>query len=345
MNNVTIKSVLEAIKSYIEEKTWDKVYFKSIGNDNGFENLFKHIAPVIADKFKGIKIDIIGGHHFPDVNIIIADKKYGVELKSSQKGTWIVPGNSIFESISEDDYEQIFVMFASRRKDTITKKFIFKYAIKYKEYWQSTSNISVTHSPRFIINMDTASTVFSSVAEYIKFRDMTNEEKALFAQKILRERADGIKWYIAPDIDSIKVTNFSELTKERKQELITELFVLFPTDILRKRNEYSRCTNYLIDKYYIYSKNLRDVFSAGGRLEINGVFLPQTLRTFIEYEPSIKELIENANEDFQLVAYSCWGIVKKIDFYSDFQLVVDNWVKTEFKKELSELQVSSIFDL
>lgn len=343
--SITIEKVLDYIKDYIESQTWEEHYFKSKGNDNGFENLIESIIPEIEKQFKNVEIKLISGHHFPDMDIFIDDTKYGVELKSSQKGVWTIPGNSIFESISEDDYSEIFVMFGSRKKDPSTKQFVFQYKIKYKKYWKVTSSIAVTHSPRFIINMDSERGVFASLSEYDEFRKMSDDEKATFAQKILREKADGVKWYVAPDAESVQVTNFSELTQKRKDELLTELLVLFPTDVLRKRNDYTRCINYLIDKYYVYSKSLRDVFSAGGRIDKNGVLIPQTLQTFLRYQEAIEFVLKTANDDFKQVAYSCWGILPKQDFVSDYHLVVDNWVNKEFQEELSKLKITSIFEL
>ena len=276
-----VEAVLYFIQSYIESKIWDEKFFKSKGNDNGFENLMDFIIPKIKSQFPEIGIELITGHHFPDMNILIDNQKFGVELKSSQKGTWTIPGNSIFESISENDYKEIYILFGSRKKDTATKKFVPQYNVKYRKYWQATSSIAVTHSPRFVINMDAKEGVFSNLEEYEHFRKMPDEEKASFAQKILREKADGVKWYVAPEVDSIKVTNYSDLSNDRKYELLTELFVLFPTDVLRKKNDYTRCMNYLIDKYYIYSKSLRDVFSAGGNIEKNGFLINNTLKKFI----------------------------------------------------------------
>lgn len=343
--NVTIEEVLNSIKNYIESNTWKEIYFKSKGNDNGFEKLIEFIIPDIEKQFSGVTINLISGHHFPDVDIVINGIKFGLELKSSQRGLWAIPGNSIFESISEDNYSDTYLMFASRKKDPSTKQFVFQYEIKYKKYWEVTSSISVTHSPRFIINMDSQDSVFNSLLEYDEFRKMSNESKATFAQRILREKADGVKWYTSSEVESIKVTNFSDLSNDRKKELITELLVLFPTDVLRKRNDYTRCTNYLIDKYYIYSKSLRDVFSAGGKINKNGVEIPQTLQNFLNHINSIQNILEHANDEFKKVAYECWGILPKEDFLSDYQLVVDNWIGKEFKNELSQLKVTSIFDL
>lgn len=342
---LTIETVLDTIKNYIESKIWDEKYFKSKGNENGFENLLEDIIPTVESQFCNLKIHLISGHRFPDIDIFIDDVKYGVELKSSQKGIWSIPGNSIFESISDENYSEIFVMFGSRRKDPVTKTFVFQYEIKYKKYWEATSSISVTHSPRFIINMDSEQTIFTSLMEYNNFRQMSDEDKAKFAQKVLREKTNGVKWYVAPEVESVKVTNFSELSNERKKELLSELFVLFPTDILRKRNDYTRCTKYLIDTHYVFSKSLRDAFSAGGKININGVLLPQTLQTFLNYKISIDNILSKANDEFKEVAYDCWGILPKNDFVSDYKLIVNNWVNEEFQEELKQLEIFSIFDL
>lgn len=95
--NVTIEEVLNSIKNYIESNTWKEIYFKSKGNDNGFEKLIEFIIPDIEKQFSGVTINLISGHHFPDVDIVINGIKFGLELKSSQRGLWAIPGNSILK--------------------------------------------------------------------------------------------------------------------------------------------------------------------------------------------------------------------------------------------------------
>ena len=73
--------------------------------------------------------------------------------------------------------------------------------------------------------------------------------------------------------------------------------------------------------------------------------MPQTLQTFINHKQDIALVLENSNEEFQRVAYSCWGMLPKTNFISDYRLVVDNWISQEFKNELAKLGLKSIFDL
>ena len=170
--------------------------------------------------------------------------------------------------------------------------------------------------------------------------------KALVIKRLLHAICfKNLKWYTSSEVESVKVTNFSDLSNDRKKELITELLVLFPTDVLRKRNDYTRCTNYLIDKYYTYSKSLRDVFSAGGKINKNGIEIPQTLQNFLNHINSIQNILDNANDEFKKIAYEYWEMLPKEDFSSDYHLVVDNWIGKEFKNELSQLNVTSVFDL
>ncbi|WP_143054393.1 hypothetical protein [Granulicatella balaenopterae] len=322
-------TVLEFIKQHVEGNIWPDRFFISKGNNNGFETLIESIIPDIEHKFSDVKVNFISGHHFPDVDITIDNQKYGLELKSSQRGSWIVPGNSIFESISEHDYSEIYVLFGKKE----TKNNERKYEVKYCEYWQATSNIAVTHSPRFIINMNTTDSVFNTQDTYNQFRNMNESEKAQFAQQILRSKVTGTKWYITPQSDSVEVTNFNTLSKDIKLNLMTELYILFPNDLLKKRNNYSRSVKYLIEKHYIYSNNLRDVFTAGGQDNINGVLLPKTISIFISLKTEISLALEEASEEFQKTAYEYWNIVPSGNFKQDYLSLVYKLLEKEFNDE------------
>ena len=90
-------------------------------------------------EFQGIKLEDIRGHKFPDFILNYNNKKYGVEIKSSEKGNWTIPGNSVFENT--------FVFFGSFKE----KENAFK--VKLTEYWKAVKDIKVTHSPRFEISV------------------------------------------------------------------------------------------------------------------------------------------------------------------------------------------------
>ena len=162
---------------------FDKKYFKSNGNSNGFEKLFdENIIDYLKVKYQheNISFNLITGQHFPDMDIIIDRNKYGVELKSSQQGEWSIPGNSTLESQTDDDYNMIYLIFGSRTTDD------YKYEILYDEYWRVASQIKVTHSPRFIIDMKAQQTVFKDNDDYEEFRCKDKRNKSKFLRAPLK---------------------------------------------------------------------------------------------------------------------------------------------------------------
>src|SRR3989344_6091119 len=83
-----------------------------------------------------------GTHAFPD---IIANKYFGVEVKMTVNDHWTSTGNSVLESSRIEDVERIYIMFG---------KFGEKFDPRYRLYQECVPEISVTHPPRYRINMD-----------------------------------------------------------------------------------------------------------------------------------------------------------------------------------------------
>jgi hypothetical protein len=94
----------------------------------------------IQTEFKG-KIKLISGLKFPDITV---NDIYGVEVKTSQGSTWETLGNSVVEGNRIPNITNIFLLFA---KLSTPIQFICKL------YQDCLSDIRVTHSPRYQINM------------------------------------------------------------------------------------------------------------------------------------------------------------------------------------------------
>ena len=86
--------------------------------------------------------ELISGKHFPD---IIANKFFGVEVKSTEKDHWFSTGGSILETTRNKDVEKIYMTFGKMGGNPI--EFLSK------PYAQCLSEIAVTHSPRYKIDM------------------------------------------------------------------------------------------------------------------------------------------------------------------------------------------------
>lgn len=261
---MNIYDILELIKIKIENlNPVPAEYLISRGNTNGFEELVPVIVEEIISEI-GEKVELKSivhyGKHFPDMELWLNGTRYGLELKSRNNGSWDVPGNSVFESVGDQDYEDIFLLFGSHKKG------IPQIKIKYKHYWEATAGISVTHSPRFKINMNATESVFSTVEDYKNLQNMTEEDKVLFLQEYLRDNTYGLKWFIPPAPDTIKPTHLNSLSDKVKSQIVSEVLILFPQDLLKsKGNVYTRTTEHLLISYFYYSHSLRDFFSAGGQ--------------------------------------------------------------------------------
>ena len=111
-------------------------------------------------------------------------KKYGLELKSRKKSQWTTNGNSVFESITDEDYSEIYLLFGSLNNDESA------YQVQYKPYWEVTTGIAVTHSPRFKIDMraEITDSVFKDSDEYFKLREMTEPERIAFFAGISKKK-------------------------------------------------------------------------------------------------------------------------------------------------------------
>ncbi|MBF6977909.1 hypothetical protein IU403_01985 [Aerococcaceae bacterium zg-BR22] len=336
-----IIDILEKIKLEIESlNPIDKKYLVSKGNQNGFELLVPLIAEKIKISFNDTSVfdyTVHLGHHFPDMDLYVNGKKYGLELKSRNNGSWDTNGNSVFESITDDYYDDIYILFGSKEPH------VDHILIRYNLYWKVTSAINVTHSPRFKINMNSESSVFSSADEYYSLRDKDDTEKAAFLQNYLKENTTGVKWFVPQDTStgSIKPTSLNSLSTEIQNQVKAQILVLYPQDIITTtRASYHRAHEFIISTHYYYSSSFRDFFSAGGKWAYNNILFPQSVGTYFKLSQTIKNILLTANDDFKDLAYSSWKDLNlnlsRESFINDYKIVIDYIGSQHFSKELSE---------
>lgn len=304
----SINKFLLRLKEKIEntEITKDK-YLKSTSSYNGFEKL-------VSDLIKNLDIkDVVikehYGHHFPDMDVTIDNIKYGIELKSRNNGSWTNNGGSVFESVTSQDYEEIYLFFGTIDIKNQEKT----YKVEFAPYWSVTESIKVTHKPRYFINMNTQKSIFNNKKDYEKIRTMSETEKNNYVQKILKENTEKPQWYIT-ESEEVVPTLINSLEKNRKNELIAEMLVLFPNDLLKTigkdekgKSDYTRITKYLISNYFFYSPSTRDLFSAGGKYTYNNVDFPKIVDRFKIRSSDILKILKNSSLDFKEQAYSNWS--------------------------------------
>jgi hypothetical protein len=300
-----IKNVLDLIKNKIEKlDPIEDRFLVSNGNNNGFEKLFPVIAKQVQEEISSSdKLEITEnyGHYFPDIDLMLNGKKYGVELKFRKDGSWSTLGNSVLSTLTTDDYNEVYLVFASKPRN---EKKIY---IKYDLYWKTTSSIQVTHSPRYTINMDDSDTVFESSEEYTTYKNKSEDEKIEFIQSLLRKSVSGTKWYTAPE-KIITGTQFKYLECEEKKQLLAEAFLLYPFDLFLGSNQlkYKRVTDYYINTHFIYDSGLRDHFTSSGKATFNGVEFPKMIKTLESVSEIIVKNIEEASPDFKALMIDNW---------------------------------------
>src|SRR3989338_4103428 len=172
------------------------------------------------------------------------------------------------------------------------------------DHWTSTE-ISVTHSPRYRINMNLPSgkSIFDKIGvDYDTLRNDPNPIQKIkdYYRSQLKEGEE--LWWIDQDGDDKAVSPiikpFRGLSAKEKENFVVEAMILFPEMFGNSSTKFERAAAYLIAEYNAVSANLRDLFTAGGQIKLKvkgkNVVVPQlAYRLHIRakaIEKKIKEL-------------------------------------------------------
>lgn len=278
-----------------------------------------------------------GTHAFPD---IIANKYFGVEVKMTLSDHWSSTGNSVLESSRIEDVERIYIMFG---------KFGGKLDIRYRLYQECLSEVSVTHSPRYRINMDLpqGKSIFDKIGiDYDVLRKDPNSIRKIknYYRTLLKEGEE--LWWIDQDGDDKAVSPiikpFRSLSDKEKESFVVEAMILFPEMFGNSSTKFERAAAYLIAEYNAVSANLRDLFTAGGqvRLKVKGrsVLLPQLAYRLHSRAKAIEKKIQTIDVE-KLIFYWRSDKLKK-DRLNQWKKLLNN----KFVLVKSGVKASDIFD-
>lgn len=208
-------------------------------------------------------IELIGGQKFPD---IIAKKFYGIEIKTTTKNHWKTTGNSVLESTRIEDVKRIFMLFG---------KLAHPIEFRYRKYEECLSEVVVTHSPRYLIdmNLEIGKTIFDKIQmPYDSLRQAPSPIKPItdYYKQNLKPGQD--LWWI--DQEEEKASNlvidlWSNLETKRKEEIIVQAMAFYPELFGNQSDKFARFAIWLISSEAIVCPNIRDLFTAGGRAIFN----------------------------------------------------------------------------
>lgn len=253
--------------------------------------------------FDAAEVKLVSGQRFPD---IIAEQYYGVEVKSTKEDHWTSTGSSIVETTRVENVEDIYMLFGKLGGEIPR--------FKCRPYQDVLYDIAVTHSPRYLINMqlNKEDTIFAKMGTtYEEFR--TSADNIALARKFYREKAEKAKrkempwWITADNVDkahSFNIVIWNSLETERKRELKAQCMILFPEalDPAPSHTKYNNTTLWLCSCNQVVVPNVRDLYSAGGSItHVNGKKLPrpvaQVFNMIVEYSDTIKEMLSHPTKE------------------------------------------------
>lgn len=294
----------------IESKKNQDKYLGLLGNK--LENV---VADVMTDMAKGTpfenSIELISGQKFPD---IIAKKFYGIEVKTTKQNHWITTGNSVLESTRVDGIERIFMLFG---------KMVNPVEFKCRPYEDCLSEVVVTHSPRYLINMDLQAghTIFDKLdIPYDTLRFFSNPIKPItdYYRQFLKPGEE--VWWLdqeEPKSKGLIIKLWNNLPTESRKQYMLKSMILFPEIFSNRPDKYNRLSIWLVNSEGIVCPNIRDVFTAGGQGIIewkkrlhSGI--PQVLLKLVNSIDDLKIILEDLEIDI-LEKYWNLSIKNKVD--------------------------------
>ena len=265
------------------------------------ERLLKEIAPVTP--FRPEEIKLVSGHSFPDV---MAEKYYGVEVKSTQSSKWTSTGSSIVESTRDVNVENIYMLFG--RLGGNPPEF------RCRPYEDCLSNIAVTHSPRYMIDMEIRDRQEETIFEKLKipYKQFCNKDDKIevirnyYIQQARNAGKHEMPWWVGgKTLDSDEntaippITLMADHSAEERRHLNAQMAILFPRVLI---GDYADAALWLCTHRYILNLNFRDSFSAGGQWKkLNGVQLEYSLPAVVgKLQDLMPYILAHLNHDQNL---------------------------------------------
>lgn len=271
----------------------------SCKNGDDFE---LRVVDAVTEVLRELKIDAIihhtpGGHAFPDIVLEFASgSKFGIEVKSSSasksKG-WKINGNSVMGSTRDPDVIETFIIFGKTAKTMLE--------FKFRKYEDSVANVVVTHSPRYLIDMELedGQTFFSK--SKIDYNTLTTSENPIGIITSYFQQQGQKAWWLS-DNTPAAVRIFGELPEREQLELFGYGLAHFPELFQRNSKKYKRLAFWLATERSVVASSLRDDFSAGGQVDLflNGhsyTKLPQIFKRLCDYREFLISSLNQAEPE------------------------------------------------
>lgn len=245
-----------------ESKQKQEEYLTLLGNKFE-ERVFAHMNEQARGTSFEDSIELISGQKFPD---IIANKYYGIEVKTTKQDHWTTTGNSVLEGTRIDGIERIYMLFG---------KMVRPVEFRCRLYEECLSDVVVTHSPRYQIdmNLDAGRSIFDKLGiTYENLRASTNPIRPItdYYRQFLKPGEE--VWWLDQDESVAKdliIKLWNNLDIETRKQYMIKSMVLFPEIFSNRPDKFNKLAIWLVNFESIVCPNVRDVFTAGGQGIIN----------------------------------------------------------------------------
>ena len=246
-----------------------------------------------------------GSHAFPDIIIEFSDgDKYGIEVKSSTAAkakSWKINGNSVMGSTRDDSVIETYIVFGKTAPSVLD--------FKARKYDECISNVVVTHSPRYLIDLDLPENETFFDVSGISYKQITSSDNPVgLITRYFQSQGQKAWWLSESTPAAVKM--FSDLNEAEQTQCFGYGLAHFPELFERNRNKYKRLTIWLATEKSIVSPSMRDDFSAGGQVDLvlagRAYYkLPKIFQRLIDYKDALIKALNAADADSLC---SDWGI-------------------------------------
>lgn len=298
-----MENIADMLESFYSENSFPSGNNKS----TQFENCVVEIAKVAFcefDKGRGApngshKVKFMGGKIFPDIVIEEGEtgRTFGVEVKYHDSGDdWKTKGNSTYATTQVEGLEEIYLVFGKFDNNANCCR------VKARPYGECISGISITHKPRYDIDMTMEEDFCAKElgVSYSTLRNLGKEQREIYVNS-----------YIA----RTQYASLSAVSKEKRRMLIAQGFILFPEIFSTNPSiRYNNFSAWLFANNVI-CKNVRDFLTAGGRESIDGQIYPKVFYTLYDHIDTIKRCI--AEVPAQVLAQAWYSSAEEVDRIQD----------------------------
>lgn len=322
--NSLISSTITELNSHAKKSS--KTVSKLLGR-----NLEPYVRDVMTNLAIGSpfenSIELIGGQKFPD---IVAKKYYGIEVKTTTQNHWKTTGNSVLEGTRIEDVERIFMLFA---------KLAAPIEFRCRPYEECLSEVVVTHSPRYLIdmNLEKGNTIFDKInTPYDDLRKKDNPIKPIVDYYKSKLKPGEELWWIDQEnsqASNIVIKIWNNLSITERNEVRNKSMVYFPELFSNRSDKFGRLAIWLVTRQAVVCPNVRDLFTAGGResIVIGSRTHNNIPRIFVNLFEQLDQIIEIIGQTHAIELSEYWN------FHTTEEKKLTDWIEivSDYSKKVT----------